>query len=241
MIGQSQGRVALDVLRAALRLPEAGLSPEAPIALMGYSQGGASAGWASQLAHTYAPELNIVGAVLNGTPADLKATGDYLNGSLFVPFALMAGVGLDTAFDDIDLDSYINDWGRLMRERSSELCISALNIDVLSISTPFSTFADYTDSNPLESEVWQTRLEEQRLGKIAPEFPVYLYHGMLDQIVPFDPAEKLARDWCDLGVDVTWVPTMDIHLSSQLANQSMAVDWFNARFNGYPTNGNCQF
>jgi pimeloyl-ACP methyl ester carboxylesterase len=245
MIGQSQGRVALDIVRAAQRLPEAGLSAKAPIALMGYSQGGASAGWATQLANSYAPELNIVANVLNGVPANLIETGHFLNGTAFVPFALLAGVGLDAAYDDVDLDSYLNDWGRELRAKTGEMCLTDLNFitDITSIlgaiSTPFSTFDDYTTSNPLDSTIWQTHLNDQNLGKIAPKGPVYIYHGMFDQIVPFEPAAKLRRDWCDLGATVQWVPAFGVHLTSLLDNQPMAIDWLDARFKGYPTSGNC--
>jgi hypothetical protein len=239
MVGQSQGRVALDVVRAAQRLPEAGLSSQAPIALMGYSQGGASAGWASQLASTYAPELNIVAAVLNSVPADLAANGHFLNGTAFVPFALMAGVGLDAAYDDINLDSYLNDWGREMMSLSDDFCLTGDSLDPRAITTPFSKFDDYTTTNPLDSSVWQTRLEEQKLGKVAPDFPVYLYHGIFDQIVPYDPAEKLRGDWCDLGVTVTWISGLGVHLSALLDNQVLVTEWLDERFKGYPDWGNC--
>jgi hypothetical protein len=40
------------------------INPEAKAQLWGYSGGGLASGWAAQLHSTYAPELDIVGAVL---------------------------------------------------------------------------------------------------------------------------------------------------------------------------------
>ncbi|GAA3317350.1 hypothetical protein GCM10020219_038540 [Nonomuraea dietziae] len=39
-------RAVLDSVRAAMRVPDARLSADAPVAIMGYSQGGSSAAWA---------------------------------------------------------------------------------------------------------------------------------------------------------------------------------------------------
>jgi hypothetical protein len=86
--------------------------------------------------------------------------------------------------------------------------------------TPFSSFDDFTTTNPLESNIWQMRLEEQKLGKIAPKFPVYLYHGILDQIVPFNQAAKLRRDWCDLGVEAVEL-LRNMHFLSRIGHLMM--------------------
>ena len=54
----------LDGVRAALQCERLGLSPSAPVGLWGYSGGGFASAWAAELAADYAPELNVVGAVL---------------------------------------------------------------------------------------------------------------------------------------------------------------------------------
>jgi predicted alpha/beta-fold hydrolase len=55
MVSISAGRAALDIARAAARIPGAGLTPQAPIALWGYSQGGAATASAAEQAKDYAP------------------------------------------------------------------------------------------------------------------------------------------------------------------------------------------
>ena len=112
MVGPAQGRAVLDIARAAQRLPGTGLSSSSPVGLMGYSQGGGAAGWAAELAATYAPELQVKGSVLGGVPGDLTATAEFLDGSLFVAFALMASLGLDAAYPELDLERYLNPRGQ---------------------------------------------------------------------------------------------------------------------------------
>ena len=65
------GYFTLDGIRAALGAERLGLSPSAPVALWGYSGGGLATAWAAELCADYAPELDIVWAVL-GSPV-----GDY--------------------------------------------------------------------------------------------------------------------------------------------------------------------
>jgi hypothetical protein len=72
-VGIAEGRAVLDALRAATRVPGAGLQPSAPMAIEGYSQGGGAADWAAQLHPTYAPELHLAGVAGGGTPANLQA------------------------------------------------------------------------------------------------------------------------------------------------------------------------
>jgi len=61
-----------------------GLSATAPIGLWGYSGGGLATAWAAEVSGTYAPELNVVGAVLGSPVGDLGNTFRRLNGS-FAP------------------------------------------------------------------------------------------------------------------------------------------------------------
>jgi alpha-beta hydrolase superfamily lysophospholipase len=60
----------LDGVRAALGCERPGLSPSAPVALWGSSGGGLASAWAAESRGRYAPELNIVGAVLGSPVAD---------------------------------------------------------------------------------------------------------------------------------------------------------------------------
>ncbi|HZU49447.1 MAG TPA: lipase family protein, partial [Mycobacterium sp.] len=65
----------LDGVRAALNCQRLGLSPSAPVGLWGYSGGGFASAWAVEVCAGYAPELNIVGAVLGSPVGDPGSVG----------------------------------------------------------------------------------------------------------------------------------------------------------------------
>jgi pimeloyl-ACP methyl ester carboxylesterase len=240
MIGPSQGRVTLDMVRAAQRLPQAGLSTDAPVVLMGYSQGGGAGGWASELASIYAPEVNIIASVLGGVPADLEATGRFLDGTIFVGFALMASVGLDAAYEEIDLTQELNQDGLDLLSRSKSMCLVSLEDMGTKIGSPFSKFTDYAKSNPVDNPVWQHIMAKSKLGNKKPGMPIYLYHGVLDRIVPYEPAEELRNDWCDQGAVVEWHSLLEGHLTAIYTQTDRSLDWIAQRFAGIPVSGNCQ-
>lgn len=239
MVGPSQGHAVLDMARAAQRLPGTGLSTSTPVGLMGYSQGGGAAGWAAELAGSYAPELKIKGSVLGGVPGDLTATAEFLDGSLAVAFALMASIGLDAAYPELDLESYLNDRGQQLVQTSQELCL--VDVDGFStlISTAFTDIDDYVTTNPLDTPAWQSRLAGTKLGKAKPNAPVFQYHGAVDEIVPFPQAAALRRTWCNKGATVTWTVLPGEHLLGMVEGVPLGIPWMGARFAGIPTFGNC--
>jgi hypothetical protein len=241
MAGPSMGHVVLDMARAAQRLPGADLSADAPIGIIGFSQGGAATGWAAELASTYAPELNIVGVAPGGVPANLIRVGEYLDGTVTVAFALMSSVGLDAAYDELNLEEYMNEKGRALNERAANMCILAEGGVESLLETGFTHIDDYTTTNPLESAVWQNRLDKLQLGRVAPQMPVFLYQPEDDSIIPIDQATQLRKDWCSLGVTVDWLALPGDHVDGMVVRFPLVIEWMRARFNGLPALSTCWF
>ena len=239
MVGPAQGHAVLDMARAAQRLPGTGLSPATPVGLMGYSQGGGGAGWAAELAGTYAPELKVKGSAVGGVPGDLTATAEFLDGSLFVAFALMAALGLDAAYPELDLDGYLNPRGQELVASSQELCLVDVDGFGTLIDVAFTGIDDYVTTNPLDSPAWQARLAGVRLGTAKPSAPVFQYHALVDEIVPFGQAANLRRTWCNRGANVTWTTLPAEHALGLVEGAPLALTWLQARFAGIPTWGNC--
>lgn len=239
MVGPSQGRAVLDMARAAQRLPGSGLSSSTPVGLMGYSQGGGAAGWAAELESSYAPELDVKGSVLGGVPGDLTATAAFLDGSLAVAFALMAAIGLDAAYPELNLEQYLNPRGQALIDSSQDLCLVDVDGFATLIDVAFTSIDDYTTTNPLDTPAWQARLEGTKLGKVKPSAPVFQYHGIVDEIVPYPQAAQLRRTWCNKGASVTWTPLPGEHLLGMVEGAPLGVPWMAARFAGIPTWGNC--
>ncbi len=232
--GRSMGPAVLDSIRAAQRM-NLGLSPKAQVAVQGYSQGGGGSLWAAELQPTYAPELNLVGAVGGGVPADLNAVAKGLDGYIGFGFLAFAAIGLDTAYPDLKLDSYLNDSGRttLGAARKNDCLVE------ISAKYAFNTIKQYTTSNPLYTPAWQARIAENKLGQNPPKIPVFQYHGLVDEIVGLGQADDLHKSYCAAGVKETWKTYASDHILGIFAGMSDAEAFLADRFAGKPATSNC--
>jgi Secretory lipase len=240
MVGPAEGHAVLDMARAAQQLLSAELPKATPIGIMGYSQGGGSAGWAAELAPTYATELNVKGVAMGGVPGDLAATAEFLDGSPFVAFALMAALGLNAAYPELKLETYLNDRGRELVASGETACLASIDGIGTVGGTTLSRLDDYVTMNPLHTPAWQERLMEVKLGQRKPSVPVFQYHAFLDEIVPFQQAADLRRTYCDKGIDVTWSVLPVEHALGITFGPPLAADWLAHRFAGEPTASNCK-
>ena len=108
----------LDGIRAARNSDRVALSPSAPIGLWGYSGGGLASAWAAEMCADYAPELDIVGAVLGSPVGDLGHTFRRLNGHFFAGLPAMVVAALAHVYPDLDrvIKEHTNDEGRALLE-----------------------------------------------------------------------------------------------------------------------------
>ena len=99
--GDGEGRAVLDSIRAVSSLPDVGAIGD--VVLAGHSQGGAAVLWASEIAASYAPELDVVGAVSLAPGAELPALADAIVASPYKGIVLIGAIGLRTTHPDLDL------------------------------------------------------------------------------------------------------------------------------------------
>jgi pimeloyl-ACP methyl ester carboxylesterase len=240
MVGKALGHAVLDMARAAERLPGSGLSSSTPVGIWGYSEGGAAAGWAAELAPTYAPELNLRGVAMGGVPADLLQVASMLDGSAFLSFELMTAVGYNKAYPELNLSSYLNTAGKDLLTTAIDTCLVSADGFGQIAGTAYKHVSDFTTSNPLASPLWQARINENKLGNGKPTVPVYQYHAGADDIVQFAQADTLHKTYCAKGVNETWqvFPNAE-HALGMVQGQGPALDFLSARFNYLPVFGNC--
>lgn len=199
IIGRSMGAALLDVVRAAQRLPDTGLSATAPVMLRGYSQGGGAAMWAGQMLGSYAPGLNVRGIAAGGVPANLAQVALPLNGQAGFGVLLYALMGQDNLYPELSLDPYLNSQGQqAVEDMVSDMCVLELLQDFQGVSLD-----DVTDINPLTGERLQ-RIAENELGKQPINVPVYQYHEVEDGLVAYGQAFTLRNQYCSAGVNLTW-------------------------------------
>ena len=235
-VGRSEGHAVLDAARAAARVPGSGVSSSSPVGLFGYSQGGQATSFAGELAPSYAPELNLVGVATGGVPADLTEVARFNDGNIGFSLVLGAASGYAAAYPEVPFAEILNDSGRTTVARVERAC----TIELATIA-PFRRLADFvTMPDPLADPRWQARLSENRAGTRAPAAPVYLYHGTLDELIPFAVGQRLRADWCAQGANVRWqsIPLAE-HILGVGIGGPAAMTWLGARFAGRPATSNC--
>jgi hypothetical protein len=124
--GQQSGYETLDAVRAAEKW--LGIQERAtPVALVGYSGGAITTEFASELAHTYSPDLDVVGVAEGGIPVDPFHNVSYVDhpGSdwNWVIPALFEGVA--RGFGLHDLDQYLTPRGIAVVSADRSQCAGA--------------------------------------------------------------------------------------------------------------------
>ena len=131
----------LDGVRAALGCERLGLSPSAPVALWGYSGGGLASAWAAESRGGYAPELNIVGAVLGSPVADPGSVARRLNRTFFAGLPAMMIAALTDVFPGAQrvVDEHSTEAGKALLDELHTMTTAESGGCAISTSGPTST------------------------------------------------------------------------------------------------------
>ncbi|WP_017583789.1 lipase family protein [Nocardiopsis valliformis] len=235
MVGHSQGAAVLDSLRAATRLPEAQLPETSPMGVTGFSQGGSSAVWAAQMHPEYAPELPLTGVAAGGVPADLNPVAENLDGGPYFSLLAFATHGYNSAYPELSLDDHLTERGATLFDDVRNRCV----VDAVPKGM-FRSMDEAFTSDLLNSPEWQERLTANKPGESTPTVPLYLYHSVLDDVIPIGQAEELRDTYCAAGVEVQWKRTFSgPHVASLYLDNPGAHKWMGDRFAGKPVNSTC--
>jgi Secretory lipase len=244
----AQGHAVLDAARAAMHLPGTSLSPTGPVGISGYSQGGAAAASAAELASSYAPGLHVVGTYAGAPPADIPALIPVIDGSSIAGLFGYILNGIINAYPETEsaIRSMLNDWGNDMLDTTRNQCAdqTVLEYAFHPLQEYFDIPVDQVAADPTLTGI----VNQQRIGALRPNAPVFIDQGRNDELVPWDVGAQLGRDWCAQGADVElWTnhapPFMQKwgvnHSLTQFVDGERAMAWFADRFTGAPTTPNC--
>jgi hypothetical protein len=235
-VGIAEGQAALDALRAATLLPGAGLSATAPMAIEGYSQGGSAAGWAAQLQPQYAPGLQLKGIAMGGTPANLQAVAANINGTAFFAFLGGSAIGFNAAYPSRNLLSDLTPAGQAAMAQLDTMCQGQALVTYAG-----QRIQDYTVGgiNPLNEPRWQKVLNANDLGATKPQVPLLQYHGLADEVIPWQVEATLHAQWCAMGATSLLTSYPGDHVTTQVEAQAQIASWLGARLAGTPAPSNC--
>jgi hypothetical protein len=232
--GQQEGHAVLDALLATEAFPAAGLDHSTRIALDGYSGGAHATAWATELAASYAPSLNIVGAIEGGTPADLEAAARFNDGGPAFGLVMLATGGLIRAFPGAGIQDQLNAAGKQAFTALSTKCVDGI------FSYAGKHLDDYTTTpGAIDQPVFQALLAHEKLGQSAPRFPIFNYHAVSDEIVPYAQDQALVHYYCSHGVNVTHAAFPADHVSGEEVGAPLAMAWLQGVMSGQTPPGTC--
>ncbi len=163
---------------------------------------------------------------------------DNLNNGINPGFAflMMAASGLNAAYPELNLPAYLNDAGRAA---FTDLTSGKTCVNQALATYAFGTISKYTTSNPLARPDWLARVNQQKLGLIKPSAPVYLYHGLQDEFIPYSQAVQLKTDWCKLGQKIEFGTFLGDHITTFAAGETDAENYLSDRFAGKAAPSSC--
>ena len=131
MVALAEGHAVLDMAKAALELPGAGLTDADPVIVAGYSQGGGGALEAGEQWPTYAPSVHLVGVSAGGVPGNLPAVQAASNGALSAGFGLafMSLMGFHSAYPALPSTSLLNSAGASLVTAMEQQCVGTALLD----------------------------------------------------------------------------------------------------------------
>jgi Secretory lipase len=240
--GQESGYGTLDGIRATenmLKLPAA----TTPVGIIGYSGGAIATEFASELAPSYSPNLDVVGIAEGGIPVDFAHNLDYINGSPswsgVIP-AVLIGVG--RAFN-LNFGPYTSAYGEKINDQIQDQCINnfygnypGLKIQQLmkpAYTTPFAIPIFDKITNHLIMSTDGT-----------PKGPLYMVvgdaDGTGDGVMVTQDVEALAHTYCQRGVSVQFtVEHGDDHTEAAIPFEENAITFLTDRLDGVPVANGC--
>ncbi|MBF6315774.1 lipase [Nocardia cyriacigeorgica] len=229
------GYRALDGIRAALAFAPLGLGPDTRIAAWGYSGGGMASSWLVEMAPTYAPELDIAGAVLGAPVGDPGQVFQRLNGGYFagLPAIVIAALRrIYPALGAIIQNELTPDGHKLVARAERSTTLAA----VLGLANK--KMDDYLP-RPLDEILaapeMQAMLDDLRLGNTAPTCPVLVVQPVHDQVIHMDGIDGQVHRYRKGGADVTYVrDRLSEHFSLLPLATPITLDWLDARLAGKP-------
>ncbi len=229
------GYRVLDGIRAALSFERLALSPSAPIGLWGYSGGGLATAWAAEVCADYAPDLDIVGAVLGSPVGDLGHTFRRLNGGLLAGLPALVVAALAHIYPDLDrvIKEHANEEGRaLLNSLETMTTVEAV------LRMAGKNVGDYLDE-PLEDILSTPEIthvfESIKLGAAVPTPPVLIVQAVHDYLIDVHDIDALADAYSAGGARVTYHrDAFNEHLVLHPLSAPMTLRWLTDRFDGRP-------
>ncbi len=240
--GLNTAHGVLDGIRAAQKFSKSGLNAISPVGLMGYSGGGHATAWANEVHPDYAPEINLVGVAMGGLPVNPKHAAEKADGGPFATMYFGAVVGMSRAYPDLNLMDYVTADGAAMIKDISRRCLMGTVEGQPEMLTPymFKKGSKYWKS-PVFLNLPEIKriIDENTMGARMPTAPMYIYEGVLDEVMPIADVDALVKRYCAAGLSVEYNRiAFGDHLVLAIS-PGKCMDFVLDRLNGKAAPSNC--
>lgn len=240
LIGTSEAHSVLDAVKAVRSRPE--WHAGSRYVLYGHSQGGHAALWATQLAPTYAPDLELLGTAVLAPATDLAATltadvdkpaGKVLGAMALVSWShLYPGAGLAGIVRPRDVP--------LMDELASG-CLETDAQELSELPVLERVSDDYLLSDPTTTQPWADIIRDNSVHPSDITVPLFVAQGTDDEIIPPSVTTNWVTEMCAEDPDVDYREYADKgHISVGPAAVEDVTAWIAARFAGEPAASDCR-
>ena len=230
IVGESEARSTLDIVRAAHNLLGSDVSPD--YVVWGHSQGGHAAMFALHIADSWAPELHLLGVVAGAPPSQLYLIYQALQGSPFRYYLLMAAAGWNAAYGDqaAPLDAVLTPQGLQTVSEVDNGCSGYL----YSVTSGYAT-SDLLKADPNTVPEWAALLKANDPGQFtsaAPE-PLLVIQGGNDEQIPVAATAIMFDQLCAIGqTEQRWIYPGQSHAGVIGPSLTDMLTWIGDRFGG---------
>ncbi|ANW05345.1 lipase [Bradyrhizobium icense] len=232
LVGESEGRAVIDIVRAARSLPRAGEGRD--FTVWGHSQGGQAALFAGMIANAYAPELRLLGVAAAAPATDLaKLMSDDINSIGGKNITAMTLWSWHRVYGAV-IDKIVDPRAMPAIDSLAQECIEG-PFDLIVRQRTGRPLEQYflTVQDPTKAEPWRSLLEQNSTGVLSSEIPIFLAQGTNDQIIRPAVTQAYMDKLCRAGSKVRMVLLPGIgHGRAAQASTMAAVNWMTDRFAG---------
>ena len=124
-------------------------------------------------------------------PPDIEAVARQIDGGPFAGILFGAAQGIERAYPGMRVREFLNEEGRALYDRISDMCVSDLSRE-----GQFTRIADVSiGSRPTRAAAGRSACSiETTSGGATPTAPLYLYHAILDELIPIKAVDELVAE-----------------------------------------------
>jgi alpha-beta hydrolase superfamily lysophospholipase len=240
LVGAAEAASTLDAVRAAGRFPAARAGRR--FVVWGVSQGGQAALFTGTQAHSYAPELTLLGVAAGAPASELAPLFAHSGGS---PFArLVSAYALQTwsrVYPQLHLSQLLAPEAEALVNSMAGICVDELNSPHAEAVIAASLAGSYLRGG----SAWTVQplagiLRANTPGPPPKTIPLLVTQGESDQLVAPSVTAAFVRSLCAAGDSVEYrtLPGVTHEYTGQ-ASATLVAEWVVQRFAGQPAPSSC--